>query len=192
MLPITGPENDMEYESLDRALVFAARRHRKQRRDGENALPYFTHPVEVLLCLRYEGSVIREPMLCAAILHDLLEETKTQASEIEARFGAEVAHLVRELTRREPSAQETEGLGKEEIYRLRTDWLLQEISAMSPEAKTIKLADRLANLRDARRSRRGTKLERYQRQTRAILQVIPRETNANLWDAIHAEIPRGQ
>lgn len=59
---------------------------------------------------------------------------------------------------------------------------------MSREARIIKLADRLCNIRQSLLTREGAKLERYIRQTRQILEAIPRETCPTLWDKIERSI----
>lgn len=178
----------MEYARLDAAILFAAKRHSGQRRDGTWGLPYITHPIEVLTGLRHVGEITDETMLCAAVLHDLIEETKTKPSEIRTRFGEEVSRLVVELTRREPSSEETEGLNKDQVWSLRSGILLAEIAKMGSQAQAIKLADRLANVHDARHSKESTKYSRYLVQTREILEIIPREVNPALWNAIQAEL----
>lgn len=79
-------------------------------------------------------------------------------------------------------------MSKAEIWALRSDMLLAEIAQMSPDAQQIKLADRLSNLREGFRTKAGEKLARYIRQSRQILEIIPREVNPGLWDAIEAEL----
>lgn len=178
----------MTYAKLDIAIQMAARYHAGQERDGDNPLPYITHPIEVLMNLRTIGGVIEEDLLCAAVLHDVLEETKTSPNEILMSMGPGVLSLVQELTRREPSAEETNGLSKDEIWQLRSKMLLAEIAIMSPQAQAIKLADRLANLRDARYTRSGTKLNRYKKQTALILNEIQPTVNVRLWKTVRAEL----
>jgi (p)ppGpp synthase/HD superfamily hydrolase len=172
---------------LDRAIQFAATRHDGQVRDGEHALPYICHPIEVVIHLRHVGGVIDETSLAAAVLHDLLEETDTTIEDLEKEFGAAVSELVRQLTRVEPTPEETAGLSNEEIYNLRTARFLTEIQSMSAAAQCIKLADRLSNLREAKRTRSSKKIERYRKQTHRILEIIPRSVNPELWDAVNAE-----
>jgi (p)ppGpp synthase/HD superfamily hydrolase len=79
---------------------------------------------------------------------------------------------------------------KDAIWQLRADMLLVEITRMSPDAQTIKLADRLANVRDAKRAKKGKKLNRYLWQTNEILKIIPRERNEGLWEAIREATPK--
>lgn len=179
----------MTYKRLDRAIQLAAKWHAGEERDGEHPLPYVTHPIEVLLNLRHVGGVTDEDMLCAAALHDVIEETDATLADIERAMGPSVRDLVQELTRREPGPEETQGLAKDQVWQLRADILLQEISKMSPKAQTIKLADRLANVREAKRTKTLKKTARYLHQTARILRVIPVTVNPSLWQAIRQELP---
>jgi (p)ppGpp synthase/HD superfamily hydrolase len=176
------------YEKLDEALQLAAKLHLGQRRDGELGLPYAVHPFEVVSNLRYVGEVTDEEMLIAAALHDVLEETEAKASKLREMFGKRVADLVKELTREEPKKKDLKDLAEEEVWELRSSLLLTEISKMSHKAQTLKLADRLSNIREAVRVRSGDRLERYRVQTFEILETIPREVNPRLWDAVKAEL----
>jgi guanosine-3',5'-bis(diphosphate) 3'-pyrophosphohydrolase len=178
----------MPYSLLSKAILFAVQKHDGEYRDGEGGLPYSTHPVEVCTLLRYTGNVMDEDLLCAAALHDVLEETPTTAAEIEKEFGERISGLVSELTRIEPTAEQTEGMAKEEIWALRSGMLLDEISKMSPDAQQVKLADRLANLRQSKITRKGEKLKRYVRQTKKMLEIIPKSVNPALWRAISTEL----
>lgn len=174
----------VDMTKVDEALRWAAELHAGQVRDGEFALPYITHPVEVLIRLRWVGQVTDEALLCAAILHDTLEECDASPKEIERRFGSRVRALVEELTRQEPTPSETAGLDADEIYELRSRMLLDGIAKMSPDAMAIKLSDRLSNLEEAVRVRAYKKLKRYIRQTNAILKLIPKGVNRELWNAV--------
>lgn len=178
----------MPYSLLSKAIAFAAEKHDGDFRDGDHGLPYATHPIEVCTLLRYTGRVTDEAQLCAAALHDILEETTVEASELEALFGSEVAGLVVELTRTEPPVSEIEGLSKQKIWEIRSELLLNDIKKMSPSAQAVKLADRLANLRQAKVTRKGEKLDRYVRQTKRLLAIIPKSVNRDLWRAIEAEL----
>ena len=169
---------------LDAAIEFAAKAHRGQIRDGEAPLPYITHPIDVLANLRYLGGVTDLEMLCAAILHDVVEESDVSFEDLEQRFGKRVRELVQELTRREPTSLETEGMDRDAIWELRSQWLLEEISKMSPDAQAIKLADRYSNLNESRRVKLGRKLKRYNEQTAKILKIVPKSVNPGLWQAI--------
>lgn len=182
-----------EYPLLHDAVAFATKRHKGQDRDGAHPLPYISHPLDVLVRLRYVGGVTDEALLAAAALHDTLEETRTTLDDLREKFGARVADLVRQVTRREPTANERQGLSKDEIWELRSGMLLGEIERdMDAEAWQIKLADRLSNLSEAVMTRSKERLDRYLGQTERILAIIPRETNPRLWDALREATDRAK
>lgn len=170
--------------SVDHAIEFAAEAHQGVYRDGDFGLPYITHPIEVLGHLRYIGGVIDEEVLCAGVLHDVLEWGNADPSLLSSLFGQRVLDLVLEVTRKEPSASEIEQLSSSDLRRLRHEMLLKEIRQMSDVAKTIKLADRLSNLREKISTRTGKKLERYLAATGQVLESIDQSVNRALWDEI--------
>jgi (p)ppGpp synthase/HD superfamily hydrolase len=133
--------------------------------------------------IRYEADVHDEDILCAAILHDTLEESDVTEKQIEKAFGKTVLDLVKEVTRGEPDA-EMRKLPEKELWKLRNEAMLLEIDKMSDSAKIIKLADRCSNLTAALQTRTGEKLERYVRQSQAILDHIDRSISPPLWDRI--------
>ena len=169
---------------IRKALKLARQSHRGQWRDGDEALPYITHPIDVLNILRYEGRVTDEDLLCAALLHDVLEETETSVGTIAETCGERVASLVQELPRTEPSLEVSATLSPDELWTLRSQLLLDGIRAMSVDAQLVKLADRVSNLRGAHATRTGDRLARYQRQSVEILQIVPAEVSP----ALHATI----
>lgn len=175
-------------KKLQLALDWAVERHEGQWREGPTPLPYAVHPVSVAHLLRHIGGVDDIEMLCAAFLHDLIEETDTTVEEITSAFGDRVAALVSELTRREPTKEEREGLSSEQVWAMRAQMLLDEVGGMSADAQTVKLADRLDNVREAKRTKPNTKLHRYVWQTAKMLEIVPREVNESLWTSIAYEI----
>ena len=125
-------------ELLRRAFEFAAEQHRGQlRQSGE---PYLTHPLEVahlLADMRLDVTA-----LCAALLHDVVEDTKIPLEQIRERFGEEVARLVAGVTKisrldlRAPETRQAENVRK-------------VLLAMVDDVRVVlvKLADRLHNMR---------------------------------------------
>lgn len=176
------------YKKLPQAIQWALELHSNDFRDGSFALPYISHPIDVLNQLRYVGRVTDEDLLITAVLHDVVEEAAADPAEIERRFGKRVASLVAELTRAEPAIDAQIGTSKELIWNIRSEMLLQEISQMSADAQTVKLADRLSNLRQAKVTRKPEKLKRYRKQTKKILEIIPKTVNRDLWNAIRDEL----
>ncbi|MBS1718402.1 MAG: bifunctional (p)ppGpp synthetase/guanosine-3',5'-bis(diphosphate) 3'-pyrophosphohydrolase [Armatimonadetes bacterium] len=173
-----------ELGMVQQAALWAAELHADEVRDTPNPLPYVTHVMEVASNLRYTGGVTDEEMLAAAFLHDAVESFHTSHQEVDKRFGKRVSELVKLLTREEPTPAQTKGMTKDEIWQLRSDILLGEIEKMSKDAMAIKLADRLANLREALLFKKGDKLTRYLAQTNRILEIVPRTVNPGLWTAI--------
>jgi guanosine-3',5'-bis(diphosphate) 3'-pyrophosphohydrolase len=120
-----------------RAASFAAHKHRNQRRKDADASPYINHPLELARVLAEEGGVTDTVTLCAALLHDTVEDTDTTREELEREFGAEVADVVMEVT-------DDKALPKSERKRLQ----IEHAAHISDKAKLVKLADTIANLRD--------------------------------------------
>lgn len=118
------------------AAGFAADKHRDQRRKDVGATPYINHPLDVARILA-EAGVEDIEMLMAAILHDTIEDTNTTAEELIERFCERVCGLVLEVT-------DDKSLPKLERKRVQ----VLKAPTKSAEAKQIKLADKIANLRD--------------------------------------------
>ena len=76
-------------------------------------------------------------VLAAALLHDTLEDTETHIDEITHGFGSAIASIVAEVT-------DDKSLPKAERKRLQ----VQKGGSKSHGAKLVKLADKIANLRD--------------------------------------------
>ncbi|MBI1732667.1 MAG: HD domain-containing protein [Gammaproteobacteria bacterium] len=119
------------------ALEFAARKHRDQRRKDADATPYINHPIQLAGVLVNEGGVADTEVIIAAILHDTVEDTKTTAEELEREFGAAVAGIVMEVT-------DDKNLLKAERKRLQ----IEHAAHLSHNARLVKLADKICNLRD--------------------------------------------
>lgn len=122
-----------------RALEFAADKHRDQRRKDLPASPYINHPIELADVLCNEGGVCDADVLCAAILHDTIEDTETTREELEVHFGRAIADIVAEVT-------DDAALPKAERKRLQ----IEHAARASDRAKLVKLADKICNLRDMR------------------------------------------
>ena len=122
---------------LVEALQFAAGKHRHQRRKDKAASPYINHPIDLLHVLVNEAGVTEVEILCAALLHDTLEDTDTSAAELTARFGARICRIVEEVS-------DDKSLPKETRKRLQ----ITHAASLSRAAKLVKLADKICNLRD--------------------------------------------
>jgi guanosine-3',5'-bis(diphosphate) 3'-pyrophosphohydrolase len=122
---------------LLKAIAFAADKHRNQRRKDADASPYINHPIALANTLANEGNISGENTLCAAILHDTIEDTETTRDELVANFGEKIASIVMEVT-------DNKDLPKAERKLLQ----IEHAAHASYEAKLVKLADKICNLRD--------------------------------------------
>ncbi|MGD2082336.1 MAG: HD domain-containing protein [Chromatiales bacterium] len=147
-----------------KALAFAARKHRDQRRRDPPSSPYINHPIALANILCNEGHVTDVEVLCAALLHDTVEDTDTTTEELESELGPGIGAIVREVT-------DDKGLPKQERKRLQ----VEHAAGISDKAKLVKLADKISNLRDVAGSPpRGWDLARRQAYFDWAKQVVDR------------------
>lgn len=117
------------------ALNFAALRHRSQRRKGREGAPYVNHLIEVAHVLTRHG--VEDPVtLCAAILHDAVEDAEVTAEELVQRFGGVVTSIVLELTDDPDVPRWTTKLAQ-----------IEGAPSLSDRAQDIRVADKISNLR---------------------------------------------
>ena len=127
-----------DFAKVEAAYCFAAEKHRVQkRRSGEM---YINHPVEVsiiLADLKMDCDVV-----CAALLHDTVEDTETSLADVAGLFGETVSELVDGVTKL--TNIEVDSMDEKQALNLRKMFL-----AMSHDIRVIivKLADRLHNMR---------------------------------------------
>jgi GTP pyrophosphokinase len=128
----------VDQERVADAFAFACERHADQRRkSGEQ---FITHPVGVAkICA---GMRLDTETLCAALLHDTVEDTSASLEDVSARFGDEVAQLVDGVTKLAGITFQSRDEQQAENYR-------KMMVAMATDIRVIliKLADRLHNMR---------------------------------------------
>jgi guanosine-3',5'-bis(diphosphate) 3'-pyrophosphohydrolase len=120
-----------------KAVDFAAFKHRKQRRKDVDASPYINHPIALANLLCNEGGISDPIVVCAALLHDTIEDTETTLDELQRHFGKAIASVVMEVT-------DDKALPKAERKRLQ----IIHARTASRRARLVKLADKTCNLRD--------------------------------------------
>ena len=123
-------------DGLLSAASFAAHRHRKQTRKGEDKTPYINHLLAVAKVLASNG-VDDLITLQAALLHDTIEDTETRPAELDSAFGAKVRSVVLEVT-------DDKQLDKAERKRLQ----IAKSAQLSDRAKIVKLGDLIDNTTD--------------------------------------------
>jgi (p)ppGpp synthase/HD superfamily hydrolase len=123
-------------QGILKAARFASVKHVSQKRKGVAAEPYLNHLIEVAELV---SMAIAEPdanVVAAAFLHDTIEDTRTSKEELIEAFGSDIAGLVSEVT-------DDKSLPKAERKRLQ----IEHAPALSARAQTIKIADKISNLR---------------------------------------------
>ena len=124
--------------AIQKAYVFSAKAHKGQvRRSGA---PYLSHPLAVAALLAEMHTDVAS--ICAALLHDAVEDTDTTVADIAALLGPEVASLVDGVTKITQISATTKTAQQAENMR-------KMILAMANDIRVllIKLADRLHNMR---------------------------------------------
>ena len=135
---ILDDEKQYDLSKIISAYEFAAKAHANQvRSSGE---PYITHPVAVAYILLELG--MDTDTICAALLHDVVEDTDTTLEELRKLFGQDVAMLVDGVTK----------LGKIPLFtkeEQQAENVRKILLAMSQDIRVIiiKLCDRLHNMR---------------------------------------------
>jgi GTP pyrophosphokinase len=156
-----------DVRSVERAYEVAAVCHRDQkRRSGD---PYITHPLAVATILAELG--MNTETICAALLHDTVEDTPYTLTELRSEFGEDVAALVDGVTKLD-KVKYGDSAEAETVRKM--------VVAMSRDIRVlvIKLADRLHNMRTLRYMPRD-KQERKARETLEIYAPLAHRLGMN-------------
>lgn len=121
-------------DKLIDAIHFAAIAHSNQRRKNKSTTPYINHPIEVMQILS-KATITDIDTLCAAVLHDTIEDTDVTYDQIVDQFGINVANIVKEVT-------DDKSLPKV----IRKQEQIKHAKIISVEAKLVKAADKISNL----------------------------------------------
>ncbi|HEY8443767.1 MAG TPA: bifunctional (p)ppGpp synthetase/guanosine-3',5'-bis(diphosphate) 3'-pyrophosphohydrolase [Clostridia bacterium] len=127
-----------ESKTLEQALDFAWQAHEGQKR--ESGEPYITHPMGVADILIDLGMDIAT--ICAALLHDVLEDTSITEENLKKDFGSEICELVKGVTKLDKIVFKSKEEEQAENFRKMFFAMAKDIRVI-----LIKLADRLHNMR---------------------------------------------
>jgi GTP pyrophosphokinase len=135
---VKGYHPRADTDLINKAYVYAARMHDGQTRRSGHA--YFTHPVsvaDIIADMRLDTSSV-----CAALLHDVVEDCGSSVEEIETVFGEEVAFLVDGVTKLGKVNFASREDRQAESFRKMLVAMARDIRVL-----LVKLADRLDNMR---------------------------------------------
>jgi guanosine-3',5'-bis(diphosphate) 3'-pyrophosphohydrolase len=151
----THPKADVRL--IERSYDVAAYWHRDQKRKSGD--PYITHPLAVATILAELG--MNTETICAALLHDTVEDTPYTLTELRSEFGEDIATLVDGVTKLD-KVKYGESAEAETVRKM--------VVAMSRDIRVlvIKLADRLHNMRTLRYLPR----EKQERKSREVLEIF--------------------
>ena len=134
---------------ITQARSFAKRKHLGQlRKNGKTTT--FSHLKDVVRNLK-KMKVTDEEIICAAWLHDTIEDTDTDYDSIKDRFGKNIAEIVVSVTKDNRLAKKQ----REIKY-------VKDLKTSSAKAKLVKIADILANVNDAPNAGRNAQWEKQQ------------------------------
>lgn len=163
---------------IKKAKIFSIKHHEGQYRKYTND-PYIIHPIavsEIVKSVKHN-----EAMICAALLHDTVEDTNATLDQINDLFGSSISNLVEMLT---DISKPEDG---NRFIRKRID--LAHTALSSPEAKTIKLADLIDNTHSiVKYDKNFAKV--YLREKLELLEVL-KDGNSFLWEKARQIAERG-
>src|SRR5262245_16868229 len=169
---LTTHLNQIEMARVDNAYDLARASHDGQMRD--EGTPYIVHPVRVATVLSDELGLYSTDLTCAALLHDVIEDSDVTREQLEAGFGETVARIVWLLTKL-PEVSLPAYLGAIE-------------DAADIKAPIVKLCDRLDNLRFLMRSPKAEKNRRYIKTTEQYYLPLAARTNEYLHNQLRVAL----
>jgi (p)ppGpp synthase/HD superfamily hydrolase len=128
------------------ALAYAEEQHAGQRRKADGA-PFIAHPIEVGSLLYEAGA--GDDVIAAGVLHDTIEKTETDGTELRLRFGARIAALV-------AAVSEDERIPG---YATRKAALRRQVEAAGTDALMVFAADKVSKVRELPVKRSGSEAE---------------------------------
>ncbi len=161
-------------DAVAKATEFALRFHGDQRRP--TGAPYAEHLLEALEVLVRGARVSDQDVLCAAVLHDVVEDTPCTIGDVRSAFGDRVADMVGWVTKPEPENGADKQAAKEAY--------LGRLADAPDDAILVKLADRASNVQTLRNLPSEPKQREYYAQT--VRYIMPLAASRRWWDVWYA------
>ena len=169
-------------DKVAEAVTFALRFHGDQKRP--TGAPYVEHLLEALEVLVRGAGVTDQDVLCAAVLHDVVEDTPCTIAGVRAAFGDRVADMVGWVTK--PEAED--GADKKAVKEA----YLKRLADAPDDAIFVKLADRASNVQTLRNLGLRKQREYYAETVRYIMPLAtPRAWWADWyanWQEAHRDL----
>jgi GTP pyrophosphokinase len=165
---------------IKEAYIQAKHAHEHQRRD--DGTPYILHPLRAAISLMAECGIKKPDILCAMLLHDVVEDTHITPDHIEKLFGAHVATLVNNVTRPRTINPTEERVRQDKAAKF------EKLLDADPDTRLIKCADLLDNIRSWPNipcdSAARKKLPRWSDEVRVYALPLAQKTNPVLFKEI--------
>jgi guanosine-3',5'-bis(diphosphate) 3'-pyrophosphohydrolase len=155
-------------DAVGNAVAFALRFHGDQKRP--TGAPYVEHLLEALEVLVRGAGVSDPDVLCAAVLHDVVEDTPCTIAGVRAAFGDRVADTVGWVTI--PEAED--GADKKAVKQA----YLKRLADAPDDAILVKLADRASNVQTLRNLRLAKQREYY---AQTVAYIMPLAASRGWW-----------
>ena len=155
----------MTQEIYQKAIKFAGEKHKNQKVPGTDA-NYLLHisnvAMEIILAHKENEDFDINYAIQLALLHDTLEDTKTEFSELKEQFGEKVALGIQALTKNDNLTSKKEKM---------TD-SLNRINQLEKEVGIVKLADRITNLQEPPKFWEKDKILNYLNEAKLINEIL--------------------
>ena len=155
-------------DAVGEAVTFALRFHGDQQRP--TGAPYVEHLLEALEVLVRGAGVSDPDVLCAAVLHDVVEDTACTIAGVRSAFGDRVADMVGWVTIPEVE----EGADKKAVKEA----YLKRLADAPDEAILVKLADRASNVQTLRNLHLQKQREYY---AQTVSYIMPLAASRGWW-----------
>ncbi len=179
--------------NISNSLKIAETQHKGQLRDnGNHYLEDHIYPITLAVLERYKDSELLEPLICTAILHDVLEDTDFSEKEMVSLVGEEITEAVKVLSKSE--SEKSSGMSQE-IKMENNRKYLQRVSNAPIIPKIVKMEDRIQNLSCITKDSFKLKPEKYKRyvyETRELFVPIAKKLNGYSYyeDLLESECKR--
>jgi guanosine-3',5'-bis(diphosphate) 3'-pyrophosphohydrolase len=168
-------------DAVAKAVEFAIRYHGDQRRP--TGAPYLEHLLEAVEVLVRGAGVTDPDVLCAAVLHDVVEDTPCTVADVRREFGDRVADMVDWVTK--PAGVDGDPKAAKEAY-------LAGLRDAPEDAIVVKLADRASNVQTLRNLSLSRQRDYYAQTVTYIMPLAARRdwfaTWYASWQAEHRDL----